>query len=168
MEAVRIISLDPGYDRCGIAVIEKPRIGNESLLFSDCLTTSKELPFATRLSELAAQVEATIAEYHPQYAALERLYFNKNQKTAMMVSEVRGMLLYILDGSGLHIFEYTPQQIKVAVTGNGRSDKKAVMSMVPKLIRLERKVQHDDEFDAIAAGLCCAASERLVFGTSLH
>ena len=83
-----------------------------------------------------------------------------NQKTAIDVAGVRGMLFYIAKKHSLSVFEYTPLQIKMAVTGYGKSDKKQVTDMVTKLIKIDKKIKFDDEYDAIAVGLTCFASER--------
>ncbi|MCX6755818.1 MAG: crossover junction endodeoxyribonuclease RuvC, partial [Candidatus Nomurabacteria bacterium] len=99
-------------------------------------------------------------EYKPTALAIEKLFFTTNQKTVMGVAEARGVIVYSAIKHGLKIFEYTPPQIKIAVTGYGKSDKSAVMSMVPKLIKIEKIIKSDDELDAIAIGLTCLACER--------
>lgn len=161
---MRLISLDPGYERLGIAVIEKgastARGVKDALLYSDCFKTAKDLPHHERLALVGAEIERVIAEYQPQALALETLFFSKNQTTAIKVAEVRGVILYIAAKHGLRVFEYNPMSIKVAVTGHGGSDKAAVMSMIPRLIRIDKTIKHDDEYDAIAVGLTCLATER--------
>lgn len=154
-----ILSIDPGYERIGIAVIEKNG-GKEKLIYSDCFKTSAKLQFPERLKMIGKEVERVIKKYKPKMLAIEKLYFNSNQKTAMQVAEVRGTLLYLGTSLGLNMYEYTPLQVKIAVTGNGRSDKKQVISMVKNLISIDKDIKHDDEFDAIAVGLTCFASER--------
>ena len=151
----RILALDPGYDRLGIAVLE-----GTTLLFSKCFTTPKTLAFEERLQLVGKEVENSIKKYKPQALALETLFFAKNQKTALHVAEVRGMLIYIAMQHGLTLFEYQPSAIKIAVTGVGNADKKQVMAMIPRLINLEKEPKHDDEYDAIAVGITCIASER--------
>lgn len=160
MQPVRILSIDPGYERLGLAVLEKVGTGKEVLVYSDCFKTSAKLPFVERLDAIGAEMERLISEYSPHALAIEKLFFNTNQKTAMQVSEVRGALLYIALSRHLVVYEYTPLEIKVAVTGDGKSDKKRMMWMVPKLIAINKEIKHDDEYDAIAVGLTCFASER--------
>lgn len=154
---MRILAFDPGYERLGVAVIEKQN-GKEVLLYSDCIRTKATLTFPERLAELGKQTEALIETWQPQAVALESLYFENNAKTAMNVSAVRGMLLYLAASKGLTAHEYTPLQVKVAVTGNGRSDKTAIALMVPKLVRISQGKRLDDELDAIAVGITCLAS----------
>lgn len=150
-----VLALDPGYDRLGIAVLE----GN-TLLYSDCFTTPKNKAFEERLALVGNEVERVIAKYKPTALALETLFFSKNQKTAMHVAEVRGMLIYIAARAGLSVHEYAPGAVKIAVTGVGNADKKQVITMVPRLIKLEKIPKHDDEYDAIAVGITCVVTER--------
>ncbi|HYF10400.1 MAG TPA: crossover junction endodeoxyribonuclease RuvC [Candidatus Paceibacterota bacterium] len=154
----RILGIDPGYDRCGFALLEKDARGKESLLFSECFLTKKSLPFSERLRLVGERFESLIREHAPHMAAMEKLYFENNQKSAMAVSEVRGALLYIAAGHSLPFYEYTPLQVKAAVTGYGRSDKKQVAGMVGKLLRLSSSPRLDDEYDAIALALTASAS----------
>ncbi|MDP6387903.1 MAG: crossover junction endodeoxyribonuclease RuvC [Candidatus Pacebacteria bacterium] len=154
-----ILSIDPGYERVGISILEKTN-NKEKLIYSDCFKTSAELPFLERLKKISDEVERIIKKYKPGVLAIEKLFFNTNQKTATRVSEVRGALLYIAKVNKMDVYEYTPLQIKVATTGNGHGDKKQVIAMVKNLIPIDKEIEHDDEFDAIAVGLTCIASER--------
>ncbi len=156
---MRILAFDPGYERLGVAVIEKIK-GKETLLYSDCIRTKATLTFPERLAELGKQTETLIETWQPGGMALESLYFENNAKTAMNVSAVRGMLLYLAARNTLPAYEYTPLQVKVAVTGNGRSDKAAIALMVPKLVSIPQARRLDDELDAIAVGITCLASIR--------
>jgi len=131
------------------------------LVYSNCFKTSAKIPFHERLTLIGTEVEKIIKKFKPEALAIEKLYFTTNQKTVMGVSEARGVIVYSASRNGLQIFEYTPPQIKIAVTGYGKSDKSAVMSMVPKLIDIEKPTNSDDELDAIAIGLTCLACERL-------
>jgi len=155
---MRVLAFDPGYERLGVAVLEKNK--KEELLFSDCVRTSAKLSFGDRLKELGAAAETLIAQWQPQAVALEEVFFEKNAKTAMQVAEVRGMLTYIAAKAGLVVYQYTPAEVKVAVTGHGHSDKRAMALMVPKLVSLKAGKRLDDELDAIAVGITCLASVR--------
>jgi crossover junction endodeoxyribonuclease RuvC len=157
---MKIISVDPGYERCGFAVLERMDNGAEELRYSDCFRTSSTQPFEERLALVAAAFRALIAEHKPDVCALEKLYFTTNQKTAMRVAEVRGALLLTAHEAGIPIYEFGPNEIKVAVAGDGRGTKAQVMAMVPRLIRITKEIQFDDEFDAIAVGLTASASLR--------
>lgn len=150
---MKIISIDPGYEKLGIAIIEKESRGKERLLFSECFKTDKKLKHEERLFLAGGEIEKIIKEYKPTALALENLFINTNQKTAMKVSEMRGVILYLAEKNSLSVAEYSPPQIKLAVTGNGHSDKKSIMKMVPLLVKIEKIIKEDDEFDAIAVGL---------------
>ena len=153
---MRILGIDPGYDRMGVAVIEKIN-GKEVVLHSNCFSSNKTDPFAERLRSLGAQVEEVIKQWQPGGMALEKLFFENNQKTATSIAEVRGMLLYISGIHQLSLFEYTPLQIKVAIAGHGKADKKQVEAMVHALVKLPDTKRLDDEYDAIAIALTCLA-----------
>lgn len=161
---MRIISIDPGYERLGIAILtrqdfsEKNLSGQgkqqkEELIFSECFKTKAELPFVDRLLLIGREVERIIKEYQPKALAIENLFIETNQKTAMRVAEARGAILYQARVLGLEIYEYTPLQIKVAVTGYGKATKTQVITMVKKLVSGAENIKQDDEMDAIAIGL---------------
>lgn len=154
----RVLSIDPGYERMGVALLEPKGGGNATLLFSDCLRSTAKLPMSERLSKLGGEITVLIAEWKPTMIALERLYMTNNQKTATSVAEVRGMLLYLAGIHNIPIIEFTPQQIKVATTGYGKSDKAQVEMMVKKLVCVDGKPRLDDEYDAIAVGITAIAS----------
>lgn len=151
---MRILSIDPGYERLGIAVLEKKEpLNKEEVLYSDCFKTNSKDSFETRLKEIGGEVEKIINKYKTEALAIESLFFNSNQKTAFNVSEVKGAIKYIALKKGLEVKEFTPLQIKIACTGYGRSTKNQVTSMVCNLIKVDKKINYDDEYDAIAIGL---------------
>lgn len=150
---MKIISIDPGYERLGIAVTEKEYQQKEILVFSECFKTSAKLPHNERLTLIGNRIKEVIKKYKPEALATEKLYFSGNQKTALLVAEARGVILYTASSSGLDIYEYTPAEIKIAVTGYGRSEKRQIIDMVKKLIIVSINTNSDDEFDAIAIGL---------------
>lgn len=153
---MKILAIDPGYERLGIAVLEKSSETNqkEILLHSECFKTLKEDPHHIRLRQVGEKIESIIKKFKPEILAVETLFFSKNTKTAMKVSEARGVILERSSAGNLDIFEFSPQAIKIAVTGIGNSDKNNVMKMIPLLISLpENSKKQDDEFDAIATGL---------------
>ncbi|MDP1625361.1 MAG: crossover junction endodeoxyribonuclease RuvC [bacterium] len=163
---MRLLALDPGYERLGIAVLDKPAPGKgargekETLVYSDCFKTDKNLPHSERLGLVGAELSRIIDEFAPQAVCLESLFFSKNQTTAIKVAEARGVILYLAAKAGLPVYEYNPMEIKVAVTGYGKSDKPSVIAMTERLIKINKKIRHDDEYDAIAVGLTCFAVER--------
>jgi crossover junction endodeoxyribonuclease RuvC len=156
---MRIISIDPGYERVGIAILEKIE-GKEKVIFSECFKTDKGIPLNERILLIGTEVGKIVKEFTPEGMAIERLYFTTNQKTAMGVSEARGVIINEAKRVGLKVFEYTPLQVKIAVTGYGKASKNQVISMVKKLVSISQNVKSDDEIDAIAVGLTCLASER--------
>ena len=129
----RILGIDPGFERLGIAILEKNN-GKECVIFSECFKTSAKLEFSERLKLIGAEVRKIIKEYKPEVLAIETLFLNTNQKTVMRVAEARGVVVYEAAQAGLKIFEASPPQIKIATTGYGRADKKHVQKMVELLI----------------------------------
>ena len=155
----RVLAFDPGYERLGVALVEK-KGGKEVLVHSACVHTPASLPFHERLFILGVEAEKLIKKFKPTAIAIEKVYFENNAKTAMQIAEVCGMLSYIATTHKTPLFQYTPLEVKVATTGYGKSDKRAVAHMVAKLIVLPTKKRLDDELDAIAIGLTCLASVR--------
>jgi len=161
MKNNKILSIDPGYERIGIAVIEKTFLKKDKLVFSECFKTSAKIPFPERLRNIGEEVERVIKKYKPEALGIEKLYLTTNQKTVMGVSEARGVIVYTAARNNLSVYEYTPPQIKIAVTGYGKASKEMVMSMVPKLIDIDSTINSDDELDAIAIGLTLLACEKI-------
>jgi len=149
---MKVLAIDPGYDRVGIAVIEKNN-NTEQLIYSECFETSSKIYFTERLGLIGQHIRFIINEYDIDMFAIEGLFFSKNTKTALKVSEARGVIIFQAVDVGIPVFEYTPNQIKVAVTGYGKATKNDVHLMVEKLISLDSKKRIDDEIDAIAIGL---------------
>ncbi|MFT6361350.1 MAG: crossover junction endodeoxyribonuclease RuvC [Candidatus Paceibacteria bacterium] len=154
---MKVLAIDPGYDRLGLAIIEK-KIGKEELIYSECFQTESTDIFHTRLGMIGSRVRELVKTYTPDALAIEDLFFAKNTKTALKVSESRGVVIFQAVDAGLPVYEYTPNQIKVAVTGYGKATKREVHIMVNKLIHLDDKKRLDDEIDAIATGLTFFAS----------
>src|SRR3989339_223305 len=166
---MKILGIDPGYERLGIAVLEKPARplgGNKSneksfnkiqdrekVLFSECLRTPASLEFSERLSLIGKEIKKTIKKFKPDILAIETLFLNTNQKTVMRVAETRGVIIYEASLAGLKIFEASPPQIKMATTGYGKANKEQVMKMVKILARADKSKTSDDELDAIAIAL---------------
>lgn len=159
---MRVLSIDPGYERIGFAILEKETGAPcEIVLYSDCFKTSSTDPFPVRLELIGNEMKRIIDIHKPKACAIEKLFFNTNQKTAMSVSEVRGMLLFIAKTNNLSVHEYTPPQIKNAITGDGHCSKKQIISMIPKLVSIQKDIRYDDEYDAIAVGITFLAREKM-------
>ncbi len=156
---MKVLALDPGYDRLGVAVLE--RIQNTEVLhFSTCVETDRSADLSIRLLHIGKTVEALINEYKPNVVAIETLFFNKNIKTAIGVAQARGIIMYLAKCAECTVYEFGPQEIKVAITGYGKSDKGAVIDMVKRLIVNAPEGALDDEYDAIAVGITALAHHR--------
>jgi len=155
---MKVIGIDPGFDRLGVAILE--RVGYQDTVHrSACLQSTRGMSLPDRLCDLGKQLETIITEEAPTDLAIETLFFNKNVKTAIDVAQARGLVLYLGRRYGCTIHEYSPQAVKVAVTGHGQSDKTAVIAMVTRLAANVPVDALDDEYDAIAVGITCLAHE---------
>ncbi|MBI5222195.1 MAG: crossover junction endodeoxyribonuclease RuvC [Candidatus Magasanikbacteria bacterium] len=151
----RILGIDPGFGRTGWGVIEK--VGREWRAVAwGCVETSAKEPFANRLFGLHKELRAVVKKYKPACAAVEDLFFAKNVKTAMKVGQARGVILLTLKQLNLPIFEFTPLQVKQAMTGYGRAEKGQMQKMMVMLLRVKKKIASDDAADALAVALTCA------------
>ena len=158
---MKVFSIDPGYGRIGFAILEKGNRTTPTVIHSECLETDKTLLFENRLMKIGERIRELIHEHKPNCVVLERLFFSKNKKTALQTAEVRGVCIHESKLMSLDIFEYTPNQVKSAITGSGSADKKQIMRMVPMLADMEQKENtKDDEFDAIAIGITHIATSR--------
>lgn len=152
---MRVLAIDPGYDRVGVAVMEYQQ--RETILYSTCLETDRTKPIPHRLQYIGESIEAIIFKYQPDTCALEKVFFNKNIKTAIAVAEARGVMLYIAQKAKCQVYEFGPQEIKIATTGHGGSCKEDVQAMVMRLVSNTPPSALDDEYDAIAVGVTCLA-----------
>ena len=150
-----ILGIDPGTTGMGYAFLdpshEPPRILERGII-----ATLLGGSTAERLVAIADALDRLIAAKRPAALALERLYFNKNVRTAMSVAEARGIALLCAGRAGIEIAEYTPSEVKIAVTGNGAADKKQVQQMIALVLRLDRPIREDNVADAVAIALCHA------------
>jgi len=158
---MRILGIDPGYERLGIAILEKNKSDKEErVLFSECFKTSAKLEFNERLFLIGKEVRKIIKEYKPEVLSIETLFLTTNHKTVMHVAEARGVVIYEAAQAGIKIFEASPPQIKIAITGSGRSDKVQIIKMVKMLVKIESSKDSDDELDVIAIALTAFAHMR--------
>jgi crossover junction endodeoxyribonuclease RuvC len=154
---MRVIAIDPGYDRLGVAVMENTK-GVETLLYSACIESSRADTLSDRLVTVGEEFARLLALYQPDALGIETLFFNKNIKTAIGVAQARGVLLYLAKQAGCSVYEFGPQEIKSAVTGYGKSDKRGVIDMIMRLVKNAPVKALDDEYDAIAVGVTCLAT----------
>ena len=155
-----VLGVDPGFGRCGFAVLVKEG-ARDRVIHSTCVETDGALSFPERLVEVVTMCDSLNSTFAPQSLAMERLFFNVNQKTAMQVAEARGAIIYAAARAGLAVHEYTPGQVKSATAGWGKSDKQSVERMVGLLTGVSTKDMLDDEVDAIAVGLTHLAHARV-------
>ena len=148
-----ILGIDPGFERLGVAILEKGKVGKEQVVFSECFKTSAKLEFGQRLNLIGEEIKKVIKEYKPEVLAIETLFLTTNHKTVMHVSEARGVVIYEATRAGLKIFEASPPQIKIATTGYGKSDKNQIIKMVKMLVDIDEDKKSDDELDAIAIAI---------------
>ena len=151
---MRVISVDPGYDRLGVAVLDYID-GKEKLIHSCCVQTDKSQTLISRLQDMGQQFSKILQTHKPDTLGIETLFFNTNQKTGIGVAQARGIIIYLAQAADCTVYEFGPQEVKVAVTGYGKSDKHAVIDMVLRLIPDAPSKAHDDEYDAIAVGITC-------------
>lgn len=158
---MRVIGIDPGYDRLGIAVLDGD-VHTQTLVYSVCIETDKKASLPNRYHHIGQTLAKILEKYSPERLGIETLFFNKNIKTAMSVAEARGVILYVATTKSVPVFEYSPQAIKIAVTGHGASQKEDVEVMLQKLVTHMPKKALDDEYDAIAVALTCLVSEKVM------
>jgi crossover junction endodeoxyribonuclease RuvC len=157
---LRILGLDPGVATTGFGVIEAVGAARFVPVAFGTIRTPAGLPIGQRLRTIRDDLAALVTRHRPQRAALEMLYFNKNVRTAMAVGEVRGVLLLTLDEQGVPVSEYGPAEVKKAVVGYGRGDKRQVGAQVARLLGLATAPRPDDVADALAIALCHALAWR--------
>ena len=156
-ETKKILGIDPGFGRLGFGCVEDKN-GIYFPVDFGVITTEKNLEFSKRLVQIHDDLDLLVKELRPDIVAVEKLFFAKNSKTAMNVAEARGVTLFVLEKNNLPIYEFTPAQIKMAVTGDGKADKRAVQEMVKLLLKLQRIPKIDDAADALAVAITAAGA----------
>lgn len=152
-----ILGIDPGYAIVGYGAIEYMR-GRFRVLGYGAITTEAGIPVPKRLEIIHNELKDVIARYHPDEIAVEELFFNSNHTTAITVAEARGVILLTAQQMGVKLFEYTPLQVKSAVVGYGKAEKKQVIAMTNSILGLEKGPRLDDTADALAIAVCHAHS----------
>lgn len=152
-----ILGIDPGIADTGYGVVKEEK-GKLFCLAYGSIKTSPQDDLITRLSILHQELHKIIKKYRPQLASVEQLFFNKNVRTALIVGQARGVALLTLKQNQLPIKEFTPSQIKQAVSAYGKADKKQIQKMVKLILNLEELPYPDDAADALAAAICALNS----------
>lgn len=163
-QPTRILGIDPGTATTGFSIIES-HLGKITILDYGCIRTAAGLPKNIRLQQIAEDLVTLIKKWQPQAGSIEKLFFKKNVKTAISVAEARGVIIQKFTEHGLDFHEFTPLEIKLAVCGYGKADKKMVQQMLKIMLKMSQIPKPDDAADAIAAAICLANS--LAFKNSL-
>jgi len=155
---MRVLGVDPGIERVGWGIVD---ISPQATLYRGCgcITTSRKKPHRERISDIIRELRDLIERERPEHAVIEKLFFAKNRKTALQVSESRGAILLTLQEAGLGIDEFTPLEVKASITGNGRAEKRQVAWMVKNILKIQESIASDDAIDALA--LCLMAQRRV-------
>lgn len=149
----RILGIDPGLTRCGVAVVDISRNSSAQLIAVSTLRTSKDDELAFRISQLADELETIFDQYQPQLVALERVFSQANVSTVMGTAQISGVVLLLAQRRSIPVQMHTPTEVKAAVTGSGRADKKQIGAMVKRILNLDEIPKPADSADAIAIAI---------------
>lgn len=159
INAGKILGIDPGFGRMGWAIVRR----NKNNYFAEeigCLETKSKTPYQERIRQIGEGIKDIIAKHRPETMAIERLFFTTNQKTALLVAEARGVAVYLAGVAKMPVLEYTPLEIKIAVCGYGRADKKQIQNMIKILLKLKTPPKPDDAADALAVALTAFSHQK--------
>ncbi len=157
---LRVLGIDPGTATTGWAILEEAD-GKILAIAYGHISTSPKKTEEERLIEISDDLKKIIDKHHPQEAAVEKLFFFKNQKTVMQVSQARGAIALTISQNNVSLFSYTPLQVKQAISGYGRAEKRQVQIMIKNILKLKAIPKPDDTADAIAIALCHLHSRKL-------
>ena len=161
---MRILGIDPGVATIGFGLVEADR-GRQTLLRYGVITTPAGIPLSSRLWQVSQDMSALLSQLRPDEAAVEELFFSKNITTGIAVAHGRGVILLELERAGVPVYEYTPMQVKQAVAGYGGADKRQVMLMTQRLLRMKEVPRPDDAADALALAICHARAATSLLNT---
>lgn len=148
-----VLGIDPGLSRCGYGAVRQTRAGSEAVALG-VLRTSPSDPLPQRLHELQTELRLLISELQPDVVAVERVFFQVNVRTAMSVGQASGLAMAEAAGAACEVAQYSPNEVKLAVTGDGAADKEQVQVMVQRLLGLRTRPKPADAADAAALALC--------------
>jgi crossover junction endodeoxyribonuclease RuvC len=166
---VRVLGIDCGSERTGYGVIETDGLGHR-MVAAGVIRTSLKAPLEKRLLEIAQGLRRLIAEFAPESAGVEGIFFSANVKTALKLAHVRGVALLAVAEAGMNVAEYSPLEIKMSVVGYGRAEKRQVQTMVKSLLHLAENIESEDACDALAVAICHAtrlAVQQRISGASI-
>ena len=161
---MRILGIDPGVATIGFGVVDAER-GNQQLVRYGVITTPAGIPLSSRLYQISQDMSELIGLFHPDEVAVEELFFTKNITTGIAVAHGRGVLLLELERAGVPVYEYTPMQVKQAVAGYGKAEKRQVMAMTARLLKMKEIPRPDDAADALALAICHARAATSLLNT---
>ena len=159
-----ILGIDPGFAIVGFGLVEADR-GRQRLVQCGAITTPAGEPLPARLLRIADDMDLLLEQFKPQAMAVEELFFNNNITTGIGVAQARGVILLSAERRGVPIYEYTPSQVKQAVVGYGKAEKRQVMLMTQRLLKMQKIPRPDDAADALALALCHARSATSLLNT---
>lgn len=154
---MRILGIDPGYATIGFGLVDADRAQLHMVTYG-AITTPAGLPLSRRLYQISCDMESLIEQVKPDVISVEELFFNTNITTGIAVAHGRGVILCAAERCGIPLYEYTPSQVKLSVTGYGKAEKHQVMDMTRRLLKLKTVPKPDDAADALALALCHARS----------
>ena len=161
---MRILGIDPGVATIGFGMVEAER-GRQRLLQYGVITTPAGIPLSSRLWQISQDMSSLLIQLKPDEAAVEELFFDKNITTGIAVAHGRGVILLELERAGVPVYEYTPMQVKQVVVGYGKAEKRQVMLMTQRLLKMQKIPRPDDAADALALALCHARSATSLLNT---
>lgn len=160
---MRIMGIDPGLETTGVGILEVS--GTKYCpVYCGCIKTHKNIPLSERLNEIYSALNELILKYSPKFLAIEDIFFNTNVKTAISIGQARGVSILAGSNNNVRIFEFTPLQVKMAITGYGRATKKQIKYMLKIILGVNENFfsgKKDDAWDAMAVAVCCANSSKL-------
>lgn len=156
---MRVLGIDPGLGRVGFGLLQMvPSEDGQSERFGECewgiIATSKDKSDGERLQEIYADLTGLIMQLEPDVVSIERLFYFRNATTLVPVAQARGVILMVISQFGLPVYEYTPMQVKQAITGYGKSEKREIQEMLIGMLKLDKKPTPDDAADALALAVC--------------
>ena len=148
------IGIDPGTAITGYGLVRQAPNGDLLAFHWGAILTPPKLPAGERLAQIHTGLNEILTEFHPETAAVESLFFQRNVRTAMGVGQARGVVLLALEQAGIPVHDYNPNQVKQAISGYGAADKRQVQNMVQMLLKLDEQPKPDDVADALAVAIC--------------
>ena len=161
---MRILGIDPGVATIGFGVVDAER-GNQQLVRYGVITTPAGIPLSSRLYQISQDMSELLRQFDPDEMVVEELFFTKNITTGIAVAHGRGVILLEAERLGVPVYEYTPMQVKQAVAGYGKAEKRQVMAMTARLLKMKEIPRPDDAADALALAICHARAATSLLNT---